>query len=287
MAPWSNGYDFPLSPGRSGFNSPWGRQLRAYRLTARTSGSQPDGRGSNPRTLAIRGDRRKGVRHRCAEPDPFPARRPGNRTRLSESRNAGLIPAEPTKHNAMWSRGRTPASGAGERRFESCHRDPPVRPMARRFSYKEETSVRFTHWGPICRGGPMCPPAGRHTGRPLRRCRPMQGPTLRNGETWVGFPPAAPLFACSSMQSGRFLPGQMRVQVPPGGPIAKRLYRRESTAFPSIGEGHIHPIAQTSLRCALDAGGFHTPNPAGSIPAAATKRTLKRVRHNFVRAGRN
>ena len=26
MALWSNGYDFPLSPGRSGFNSPWGRQ---------------------------------------------------------------------------------------------------------------------------------------------------------------------------------------------------------------------------------------------------------------------
>lgn len=99
-APWSNGYDFPLSPGRSGFNSPWGRQLRAYRLTARTSGSQPDGRGSNPRTLAIRGGRRKGVRHRCAEPDPFPARRPGNRTRLSESRNAGLIPAEPTIRQA-------------------------------------------------------------------------------------------------------------------------------------------------------------------------------------------
>lgn len=50
-APWSNGYDVPLSAGRSGFNSPWGRQLRAYRLTARTSGSHPDGRGSNPRTL--------------------------------------------------------------------------------------------------------------------------------------------------------------------------------------------------------------------------------------------
>ena len=108
-APWSNGYDFPLSSGRSGFNSPWGRQLRAYRLTARTSGSQPDGRGSNPRTLTIRGGRRKGVRHRCAKPDPFPARRPGNRTRLSESRNAGLIPAEPTKLRGVVQRpGRLP-----------------------------------------------------------------------------------------------------------------------------------------------------------------------------------
>lgn len=51
---WSNGYDVPLSAGRSGFDSPWGRQFRAYRLTARTSGSHPDGRGSNPRTLTIR-----------------------------------------------------------------------------------------------------------------------------------------------------------------------------------------------------------------------------------------
>ena len=103
--------------------------------------------------------------------------------------------------NAMWSRGRTPASGAGVRRFESCRRDHPVRPMAGPFSYEEETSVRFTHRVPVSR----------------RRCL-TAGCALRNGAVRVRFPPTAPLLARNSMQSTRFLPGEMWVRIPLGDP---------------------------------------------------------------------
>jgi hypothetical protein len=143
---------------------------RAYRLTARISGSHPDGRGSNPRTLT-------------SQTRSCPAAwtlAPGARVRGFPL----LVCDAHQQHVAV----ATPPP-----------RPSPVRPMARRFSYKEETGVRFTHLGPDV--------------------AVVQRQDARFVNARCGFDSRLRLqFACSSMQSSRFLPGEMWVQLPLGEP---------------------------------------------------------------------
>ena len=141
--------------------------VRAYRLTARTSGSHPDGRGSNPRTLTIRlACRLAHGRPKFTRCGPVDGRLP------REQENSGSIPDIATIRLACrLAHGRPSLTGR--------HMGQPLRPRFVQWKDASPTKKRRVFdsltWDQPC------------------RCRPTPGCALRNGVMPVEFRPAAPI----------------------------------------------------------------------------------------------
>jgi hypothetical protein len=137
QASWSNGMISRCL--REGRGSTPREVARAYRLTARTSGSHPDGRGSNPRTLT-----------RLSRCGPEAGRLP------REQENAGSSPAIATPRFVQWQ----DASPTKKRRvFNSPTGDQFRRcsPTAGRAFRKREMWVRLPPAAPNA-GATRCAP---------------------------------------------------------------------------------------------------------------------------------